>query len=502
VSDIGVSFGRRLSDLAAADPDRAAVVFVGRDGSEQPITVGHLDRRSNQVARALEAGGVGQDHIVAVGLGNVPEHLYGTFGAWKTGASVVPLRHDLPPWEATRLLQVAAPKAVFADWPDVDHDVLPRSWVGATCGDDDQPLPDRTPSVASMIATSGSTGHPKIVVVPNPGVYLAEEAGGQLVPPPGSVFLTTCPMYHANGFRFCYPPILSANKVVLMEKFDAALAMQLIEKHRVTHSTMVPTMLQRILRLDNVRGYDLSSIEQIIYGAAPIPEWVVRGWLELIPPERFLLVYGSSENVGIVATDGAHWLSHPGTAGRPLDCDVKIVDADYQEVAAGEVGDIYLRPLKGDTTPFRYLGQETPAPTADGYWTMGDMGRVDDEGFVYIADRHKDMIISGGANVYPAEVELALSEHPGIADSVIIGLPDPEWGQRVHAVIQPAPGTHPDEGEIRSYLKQRLASYKVPKTFEFTRSLPRTSVGKINRSQLVDERVAGADRATSLPDLS
>jgi bile acid-coenzyme A ligase len=478
-----------LSELAAADPSRTAVLFVTRDGSENPIPVGELDRRSNQVARALDAEGVSQDDIVAIGLGNVPDHLYATFGAWKAGASVVPLRHDLPAWEATRLLQVAKPAAVIADWRDVDYDTLSSPWLAGTADEDDGPVPNRTPSVASMIATSGSTGHPKVVVVPNPGVYRPDDAEGQLVPPAGSVFLTTCPLYHANGFRFCYPPILSANKVVLMEKFDAALSMQLIERHQVTHSTMVPTMLQRILRLENVHDYDLSSIKQIIYGAAPIPEWVVRGWLELIPPENFLLVYGSSENVGIVATDGAHWLTHPGTAGKPLDCEIKIVDSDHCPVKTGEVGDIYMRPLNRDV-PFKYLGVDTPPPTADGFWTMGDMGYVDEDGFVYVVDRRKDMIISGGANVYPAEVELALSDHPQVADSVVIGLPDPDWGQRVHAIVQLVPGAQIGEEEIRAHCKLRLASYKVPKTFEFPLSLPRTSVGKINRSSLIQERTA------------
>jgi bile acid-coenzyme A ligase len=487
----GVSFGLRLSQLAAERPADVAVIFAASDGSEQVLTYGELDRRANQVARALAARSPGGVGTVAVGLGNNPLHMFTTFGAWKLGASVLPLRYDLPMWEVTRLVRVAQPTAVVADWPELDG-ALPSEWVAGTVSEDDGALPDRTPACASMIATSGSTGSPKIVVVANPGVYDPGANDEAMVPPAGSVFLTACPLYHANGFRFCYPPVMSANKVVLLERFDARRALRLIARHRVTHTTMVPTMLQRILRVEDVRDYELSSIQRLIYGAAPIPEWVVRGWLELIPPEAFTLVYGSSENVGIVATDGRAWLRHPGTAGVPVNCDLKITDSAYRELKPYEVGAIYVRPHRAGP-PFAYLGAQMPQPASDGFWTLGDLGHVDEDGYLFVADRRQDMIISGGANVYPAEVEAALSEHPDVADSVVIGLPDSEWGQRVHAVVQPADGAELDAEILRRHCKARLASYKVPKDFELVKSLPRTSAGKLNRSALIAERT-GTDR--------
>jgi bile acid-coenzyme A ligase len=489
----GLSFGARLTQLAQEDPSRVAVTFVAADGTSSELTTEQLDNRSNQVARVLSGQGVRSGDVVVVGLGNNPRHLFSTFGAWKLGASVLPLRYDLPPWETQRLLSISRPSAVIADWPGLDSETLSSAWVGATSSADGAPVDMQTPECASMIATSGSTGHPKILVVPNPGVYDPSMDAEAMIPSEGSVFMTTCPMYHANGFRFCYPPILSGSDVVLMERFDAALVARTIERYRVTHTTMVPTMLQRILRLDDVRDYDFSSLRQLIYGAAPIPDWVVRGWLELIPPEAFVLVYGSSENVGIISTDGRNWLAHPGTAGLPMNCDLKIVDADYRELPAGQIGAIYVRPHRAGT-PFRYIGVETPAPTEDGYWTLGDLGYRDEDGFLFVVERRQDLINSGGANVYPAEVEAALSELSSVADVVVIGLPDPEWGQRVHAVVQPTTGSTIDPAELRTYLKERIAGYKVPKSYEIVDSLPRTAAGKLNRSALIEERTKSLTR--------
>jgi bile acid-coenzyme A ligase len=305
----------------------------------------------------------------------------------------------------------------------------------------------------------------------------------------GVVYLVVSPLYHNNGFMFCYPMLLQENPVVLMEHFDAAQAVDLIERHRVQQTVMVPTMLQRIARLEGVRDRDLSSLERVIYGAAVLPEWVARTWLELIPPERFLFVYGGSEGMGGTMCTGVEWLERPGTSGLPIDCDVRILDADRNPLPPGEVGEVFMR-LRQATQPFHYVGIETPEPILGGFRSYGDMGYLDEAGYLYIVDRRQDMIVSGGANVFPAEIEAALSEHPALADAVVIGLPDPEWGQRVHAIVQPVDPSDPPTGEdLRAHCRARLAPYKVPKAFEVVDRIPRTSAGKVNRSRLVDERV-------------
>lgn len=489
----GVPYGRRLTDLADAHPDQAALHFAAADGRDHTVSWGELERRSNQMAGLLAGHGVGQDDVVAVGLVNSLEHVYTTFAAWKLGASVLPLRWDLPAWEVGRLLGIADATAVVADWDEGPDGVISSDHVRATDSLPAEPPPDRIPGRARMTASSGSTGRPKLIVGSEAGVYRPPDEGSGLKLGSGEgreTYLTNSPLYHVNGFAFCYSPLLAGELVVLMERFDAVRVVDVIERYGVQHAAMVPTMLMRIARLPDVGQRDLSSLERLVYGGASIPDWVVRAWLELIPPERFMITYGGSEGIGLCATTGDQWLRHPGTCGQPLDCEVRILDADGTELAVGEVGEIHLRKHEEDGS-FRYVGQETPAPTADGFRTYGDLGYVNGDGFVFVVDRRHDLIVSGGANVFPAEVEAALSEHPGVDDVVVIGLPDPEWGHRVHAVLSATDSPDPPGAdELRRHCRERLAAYKVPKSFEVVPELPRTEAGKISRSALAEERSA------------
>jgi bile acid-coenzyme A ligase len=429
--------------------------------------------------------------MVVVALRNSPEHLYATFGAWKLGASVLPLRWDLPVWERERLLTIADPTVVIADWEEPAPGTVTRGdLVGMRTLSSAPPEPDRVPDNIRLIATSGATGTPKIVVAPSPGLYTIGEYMPVMGDTSGLPYLTTSALYHVNGFAYAYNPLLQDSWIVLMERFDAARAVDLIERYRVAYTVMVPTMLQRIARLDGVRDRDFSSIERLVYGGASVPEWVVRKWLELVPPERFVLSYGGSEGWGVVTTTGDQWLKHPGTCGRPLNSELKIVDEHGNEVGPGEIGEIYMR-TDAYGPRFRYIGVPNPEPDPGGWGSFGDLGYVDEDGFLYIADRRRDMIVSGGANVFPAEVEAALSEHPDVLDAVVIGLPDPEWGHRVHAVVQPSDPVHPPTAdELHVHCRARLAPYKTPKSFEIVERVPRSAAGKVSRSALVDERAA------------
>ena len=392
-----ISYGRRLTMLAAEHAaDDIAVFFAAENGDERPITWRELEDRANQVAHFLAGRGVGQDDIVVVALRNSPEHLFSTFGAWKLGASVLPLRWDLPEWERDRMLAVADGKVVVASWENAaPGTITPAELATTTNLSTDPPEPDRIPPYTRLIATSGATGSPKIVVTPSPGVMAADDQMSQvMMDSKGKRYLTTSPLYHVNGFAYAYNPLLQDSSIVLMERFDAARAVDLIERYHVTYTVMVPTMLLRIARLEDVRSRDFSSIERIVYGGASVPEWVVRAWFELVPPERFAFTYGGSEGHGLVMTTGDQWLEHPGTVGKPLLGEAKILDEDGNEVPTGEIGEIFLR--GGATGPrFRYIGQPTPEAAPGGFGSFGDMGYVDEDGFIYIADRRRDMIVSG-----------------------------------------------------------------------------------------------------------
>jgi bile acid-coenzyme A ligase len=489
----GVPFGKRLTNLAERLGDATAVVFAARDGHEEAVSWRRLDERSNQAARLLATQGIGQGDMVVVALPNSLEHIFSTFGAWKLGATALPLRADLPAWERDRLLVVADPKLVVTDGDDVAAPTLSSADIRGSEVLDGAPLADYPVSPATrVIATSGSTGTPKIIVVNSPGIFFEQEEGMTNAVTGGAVgktYLTVSPLYHNNGFMFCFPMLLAENPVVLVEHFDAAQAVDLIERHRAQHTVMVPTMLQRIARLEGVRDRDFSSLERVIYGGAILPDWVARTWLELVPPERFMFVYGGSEGMGGTMCTGKEWLERPGTCGLPLNCEIRILDDDRNALAVGEIGEVFMR-LPDPVQPFHYIGTDTPVPIQDGFRSFGDMGYLDDDGYLFIVDRRQDMIISGGANIFPAEVEAALSEHTGLADAVVIGLPDAEWGHRVHAIVQPVdPAAPPSEDDLRAHCRARLAAYKVPKAFETVEQIPRTSAGKVNRSRLVAERV-------------
>jgi bile acid-coenzyme A ligase len=276
---------------------------------------------------------------------------------------------------------------------------------------------------------------------------------------------------------------------VLVQKFDAGAVVDLVERHRITTFTATPTMLQRIARVPGIDDRDLSSIEWILQGAAVLPPTLARRWFDLIGPERVIMAYGMTEQLGLTTLRGDEWLAHPGSVGRGFrDTEVRVIGADGEVLPAGEIGEIYLR--SPHTGAYSYLGGAPLLPvTADGFGTAGDLGHLDAEGYLYIADRRVDLILSGGANVYPAEVESALADHPAIADVVVIGLPDPEWGQRVHAIVAPTDaGAPPGADDVIAFAKQRLAAYKVPKTVEIVGEIPRTAATKVSRSALVAER--------------
>jgi bile acid-coenzyme A ligase len=481
---VPVSIGARLRQLAAEQPDVVAFWCVALDGTDASVTWAELDRRSSQLAAALAGRGVGLGDRVSLGLRNSAQFAFAAFATWKTGAVPVPVRWDVPAWELARVLDVIGPKA------HLSGDDLP--WIDATAAGPVPDLPDVTAPHLQGICSSGSTGTPKVIVAERPAVYdvrmaVPMVAAWRQVSRPQTV-LVMAPMYHANGFTALFS-MLAGDTLVVLTRFDAAAAVAAIERHRVTTFTAAPTMLQRIADLPGVDGRDLTSLEWIMQGAAPMPPSLVHRWARLIGPEKIFMIYGMTEALGWTALFGDEWLAHEGSVGRGIrGTEVRILDPEGNELPIGEIGDVYLR--SGHFGGYRYLGTAPRLRTTpDGFATAGDMGHVDEDGYLYLADRRVDMIISGGANVFPAEVEAALIDHPGIADVVVIGLRDEEWGRRVHAIIEPAdPAAPPAAAEVVAYAKSRLAAYKVPKTVELVDRVPRSEAAKINRGALVAAR--------------
>jgi bile acid-coenzyme A ligase len=485
-ADEGIPFGSQLHLRALADPGGVGLITVAPDGAERALTWEQLDRGANQWGRVLLGAGASVGSLVAIAVPNSAELVLCTLGCWKIGAVPIPARWDLPDWERGRLLDVIAAAVV------VDEDNLPALSASAASADFG-PLPEVISPTAYGICSSGSTGLPKVILNVAPAVWTPQHGEPFLahwtsaVSQP-QIILVPAPLYHTNGFN-TLNYLLGGDRLVLMEKFNAAMVLDLIERHRVTNFTATPTMLARIAAVPGVEGRDLSSVEWILQGAAVMPPALLHKWFELLSPEQVVMAYGMTEQLGITALRGDEWLRHPGSVGRGFrDTEIRILDGDGRVLGPGELGEIYLRsPMSAS---YRYVGGAPPLPTTlDGFGTGGDMGYLDSEGYLYFADRRTDMIVTGGANVYPAEVEAALVEHEGVADVVVIGLSDPEWGRRVHAVVQPVdPVDPPSEQEIIAFAKGRLARYKVPKTVELVSEIPRTAATKVSRSAMIEAR--------------
>jgi bile acid-coenzyme A ligase len=483
--DDEVPFGTRLQDLAQQLGDEPALVALALDGSARRLTFAQLDNRANQWGRALVAAGAEVGSLVALAIPNSEHLVLAALGCWKIGAVPVPMHWDLPEWERSRVLTTIEPAVIV----DEQHQ---QELAASAANQSDGPLPAVVSPTVNGICSSGSTGVPKVILNLAQAIWTPETsmpflAAWAPVAQPQTI-LVPGPMYHTNGFSpLSY--LLGGDRLVVLEKFNAAAVVDAIERYRITNFTATPTMLARIAALPDIHLRDFSSVVWILQGAAVMPHALLRTWFDLLSPEQIVMAYGMTENLGLTALRGDEWLAHPGSVGRGFrDTEVRILDTQGRPLGTGEHGEVYLRsPMSAG---YRYLGGAPLLPsTPDGFRSAGDVGYLDTDGYLYIADRRSDMIITGGANVFPAEVECALAEHPDIADVVVIGLADPQWGRRVHAVVQLAdPGRSLTEQQVVDYAKGRLAAYKVPKTVEFVDEIPRTAATKINRSAMIEAR--------------
>jgi len=477
------SYGRALRELAAAQSDRTAVVCDGLS-----VSFGELERGSNRLARAYSDLGVRTGDRVSLCLPNGIELVTACFAAWKLGAVPNPLSEHLPALERDSILDVAAP-ALVAGIPADELErmtTLPEGFVPDPQLSD-RPLPDRTAPHERALASGGSTGVPKLIVPKSDASYDRENASPlfkakQAVLVPG-------PLYHAVPFSSTFQGILAGCKVVMMRRFDAAEFLDLIEAHRVDRVSVVPTMMLRIWRLPEQERMDrdVSSLEFVMSGGAPLPAWLMRAWIDWLGPEVMHEAFGPSERIGGTFITGTEWLAHPGSVGRPTTPGgIKILDAERNEVTPGEMGEIFMLPAGGPGSTYEYIGAKANA-RFDGWESVGDMGYLDADGYLFLGDRRSDMILTGGRNVYPAEVEAALAEHSSVRSCAVIGLPDDEFGQRIHAIVES--GDDFDEDSLRHHLEARLIKYKLPRSIEVVNTPLRNEAGKVRRIALREDRL-------------
>jgi bile acid-coenzyme A ligase len=477
--------GVLIGALAAAEPRRPAITCEG-----PTLTRAELEARTNRLARAFAAKGVTRDSFVTIGLPNGPAFYEAMVATWKLGATPQPISSRLPAAERRAIIELANPSLVVG----VDPGEAPgRATVAAGFEPDPalsaEPLPPLIAASFKAPTSGGSTGRPKLIVATQPATWEAiSPFATALRIPVNGVHLVTGPLYHNGPFVTSLLALLNGNHLVVMPRFDAAHALELIERHRVDWMYAVPTMLHRIWRLPEAERTrrDLSSLNVVMHMAAPCPTWLKDAWIGWLGAERVLELYGGTEAQSFTVISGEEWLTHRGSVGRPIFGEMRVLDRDGRPLPPGEVGEIWMRRGPDAPPPYRYVGA-TPKARDDGWESLGDMGRIDAEGYVYLSDRETDMILVGGANVYPAEIEAALDEHPAVASSCVIGLPDDEYGNAVHAIVQ-AQGAL-DGQALEAFLAERLAKYKRPRSYEFVTKPLRGDDGKVRRTALRAERL-------------
>jgi long-chain acyl-CoA synthetase len=498
-------------------PDRVALRYEGR-----AMSYGELDRRSSRVAQALLAARVAPNARIAVLAKNGPSFFELWFGAAKIGAVLVPVNFRLAPPEIAYVVADAEAELLFVGaefyatveqiapelkgvrgiialdgghpgWPDYE------GWV-ARQKPEDPALPIAPGDCAIQMYTSGTTGHPKGAVISHANLLTLLPAGlrdwGQWHE--GDVNLVCLPFFHIGGNGWALIGLYRGIENVVTRDFEPAAILRLIPQYRITKALFVPAMLLFLLQVPQSRDTDYSSLELILYGASPAP-------LELLRSAVQVFGCGLAQTYGLTETTGGLTYLPPGdhaadrpermkSCGKPMaGVEMRIVDAAGRALPPGEVGEIVCR------TPQVMLGYwHQPEATArairDGWFHTGDAGYFDADGYLYIHDRIKDMIVSGGENIYPAEIESALFGHPAIADIAVIGVPDERWGEAVKAIVVKKPGAEITEGELLAFARTRIAGYKVPRSVDFVEALPRNPSGKILKRELRKPYWVGKER--------
>ena len=502
---------------AVTHPEKPAVIMAG---SGQTISFAQLDANSNRAAHLFRSLGLGHGDTIAICMENRAEFFDLCWGAQRSGLVYVAISNRLTASEIDYILgdsgaQVLIASRYLGDTLDQLQSRIKRyivggekaGWLGleaAVAEMPDTPVADERAGT-DMLYSSGTTGQPKGVRLPLPAdpdvaaaSPLAMIAAGAFTFSADSIYLSPAPLYHAAPLRWCMSVTRLGGTLVIMEKFDPEAALAAIEQHGITDSQWVPTHFARMLKLPaEVREkYDHSTLKCAVHAAAPCPVPIKQAMIEWWGPV-IREYYAGTEGNGFTFISSEEWLGHVGSVGRPINAIIHICDEQGEEVPVGEEGVVYFE----SESQFSY--HNDPVKTAESRhplhpnWSMlGDVGKVDAEGFLYLTDRKSFMIISGGVNIYPQEIENLLVSHPKVADAAVIGAPDEDMGEKVVAVVQPLDWSTAGEElaeELKAYLRLSLSGVKMPRQIDFRQELPRHATGKLYKRLLRDEYWASRD---------
>jgi long-chain acyl-CoA synthetase len=502
--------------FAATTPDKAAIVM----GGGERVSYRELDERSMQLAQLLWARGLRPGDHIAIFAENHPRYYEVYWAALRSGLYLTAVNRHLKADEAAYLVNDSGSSVLIttAALAPVATELLEHvpgcptrfmmdgvvdgfeSYEDAIAAQPAKPLAEQ-PRGEVMLYSSGTTGQPKGIKRPLSGLMIGDPAavGTSVLErfllgmDESSVYLCPAPLYHSAGLQWSAGVHELGGTLVIMERFDAENFLRIVERERVTHVQVVPTMMVRLLKLDDATRskYDVSSLRGMIHAAAPCPVDVKRRMIEWLGPIVYEY-YAATEGNGLTFITPEQWLEHPGSVGRPISGVIHICDESGAELATGEPGLVYFEQpamtWEYHNEPEKTRG--TRHPQHDDWAALGDVGYVDAEGYLYLTDRRAFTIISGGVNIYPAEIESCLVEHVGVLDAAVFGLPDPEMGEYVHAVVQLDAGVAPTSElaeTLREHVRTNLAGYKVPRIIDFRDELPRSANGKLYKGPLREE---------------
>ncbi|GAA4265887.1 AMP-binding protein [Frondihabitans peucedani] len=480
------SISRILTGLAEQDPDRVVAV-----DDHRALSARELDLASNRLARAYTRLGVAHDSLVTVSLPNSVEMVVVCAAVWKCGATPQPVSTGLDATERRELEALARPALVVGSQSQ-DRAIpwLPAGWSPSSDLSDGL-LDDFWAASWKAPTSSGSTGRPKIVMATGPATLDTAAPVASFLPL-DQVQLVAGPLTHSATFTYAFRGLMTGHRLVILPRFDERLVLRAISEHGITWALLVPTMMHRILRLpvDELAAADLSSLRTVLHLGAPCPPELKRRFLDLVGPERVVEVYAGSESNGILTIRGDEWLEHPGSVGRSAGgTAVSVRSPSGDEVPTGEVGEIWLR--REGRPAYRYRGGRSRR-TDDGWDTLGDLGRLDGDGYLFVVDRADDVIVRGGVNVHPTEVERVLEEHPGVRSAVAFGVADDDLGQRIEAVVDTA-GAAVGVTELLRWARARLDSARRPSVLHLVDEPVRNDAGKTSRRAEARRWAGGGD---------
>ena len=483
--------GAQLANIARVKPDAPAIIYVSPKNTESVMTWRTLETLSNRIAWYLLEKGIGAGKSVIVALPNIPTHIALAFGIWKAGACYVPISDRVPRRNLLEICECVSPSLVVTNrWKPADYPALSSNELKELSRTYSEEMPPDVLAVPNLAnCTGGTTGKTKVVQQDMPAGE-SDEGLQTWFTLSGMDFemrqLLAGPLFHGAPHSVTFNGLYCGNTLYMPSCLDAKSIVALIKRYQIEYVQLVPTLMQRIIKLPNFHPEDLSSLKVLCHTGGVCSADLKREWFRIISPEKVYEIYSMTECVGITYIRGDEWLTHEGSIGRMPCGSISIRDEEGLELPHGEIGNIYMS-WNGNAPRIKYINVPPLESDENGFKSVGDIGYVDEDGYLYFTDRRSGMIVTGGENVFAAEIETVLKKSKKVVEAVVVGLPDPEWGHRIHAFIEA--GEPIQEKTLIKFALNYLPPYKIPKSFEFVDEIPRNENGKIVRSKLVEQHL-------------